>query len=70
VTLTWRKTTATSYILKYSTDMSDWSQDLDDGITAADDENPEDADHITVTFTLFETLTEEPDLFFRIEEEI
>ena len=70
VTLTWRKTTATSYILKYSTDMSDWSQDLDDGITAADDENPQDTDHITVTFPLFETLTEEPDLFFRIEEEI
>ncbi len=70
VTLTWRKTTATTYIVKYSTDMSDWSQDLDDGITAADDENPEDTDHITVTFTLFETLTEEPDLFFRIEEEI
>lgn len=70
VTLTWRKTTATSYILKYSTDMSDWNQDLDDGITAADDENPEDTDHITVTFTLFEPLAEEPDLFFRIEEEI
>ncbi len=70
VTLTWRKTTATSYILKYSTDMSDWSQDLDDGITAADDENPQDTDHITVTFPLFEALTEEPDLFFRIEEEI
>lgn len=70
VTLTWRKTAATSYILKYSTDMSNWSQDLDDGITAADDENPEDTDHITVTVSLFETLTEEPDLFFRIEEEI
>ncbi|MBR9761075.1 hypothetical protein GYB43_12230 [bacterium] len=68
VTLTWRKTEALSYIVKYSLDMIDWDADLDDGILPEHDENPEDVDHITVTFSLVGELKGEPDAFFRIEE--
>lgn len=69
VTLTWSKFGAASYIAKYSTDMSDWGSDLGDAITAADDENPTDADHITATFQLIGGLENEPKMFFRIEDE-
>jgi hypothetical protein len=69
VTLTWSKTGAAHYIAKYSTDMSDWGADFDDNITAVNDENPDDPDHITVTFELTDGLENEPKMFFRIEEE-
>ena len=76
VTLTWRKTGAGSYIAKYSLDMSDWGADIGDSLTAALDENMDDPDHITLTFNLADvvlgegdTLGDEPDVFFRIEEE-
>ena len=65
VTLTWRKNGAASYIAKFSSDMTAWDADLDDSVTADRDENPEDADHITVTFPL---LGDRENLFFRIEE--
>ena len=65
VTLTWSKTSAASYIAKVSPDMTDWDADLDDGITAMSDENPDDADRITVTFPLTGIADER--LFFRIE---
>ena len=68
VTLTWDKTGAASYAARYSIDMADWDADLDDSILVDRDENPEDAEHITVTFTLGESLKNEPRLFFRIEE--
>ena len=65
VTLTWRHSGAASYIAKFSPDMKDWGADLDDELTADRDENPADADHITVTFPL---LGDAEKLFFRIEE--
>ncbi len=48
--------------------MADWDADLDDSISVDRDENPEDTEHITVTFTLEESLKNEPRLFIRIEE--
>ena len=77
VTLTWRKTGATSYVAKYSVDMiavgdppTAWGMEMSDGLTDELDENPGDADHMTVTFDLTEfSIESEPDLFFRIEEE-
>ncbi len=67
VTLTWRKNGAASYVAKFSLDMTNWDSDLDDGITAESDENPEDTDHITVTFPLEGVLGDAEELFFRIE---
>ena len=69
VTLTWRKTLATSYIANYSLDMTGWEGDLDDGITADRDENPEDPTQITLTLPLPPVLMDAPKLFFRIETE-
>ncbi|MDA7518255.1 hypothetical protein N9195_02350 [bacterium] len=68
VTLTWPKTGAASYVVKYSPDLIDWDADLDDGVTDESDENPEDADQITVTFPLVGDPEDAPVLFFRIEE--
>ena len=68
VTLTWRNSGAATYIAKVSPDMTDWSADLDDGVTDESDENPEDADQITVTFPLEGFQPDTPRLFFRIEE--
>jgi hypothetical protein len=42
--------------------------DLDDSITVDRDENPEDVDHIAVTFPLNGGLEEATEHFFRIEE--
>ena len=70
VTLTWQKTVAASYLAKVSTDLSDWETKVGGSLTAEDDENPEDAGHITVTFDLSRfPLQDEEHLFFRIEEE-
>lgn len=68
VTLTWRNSGAATYIAKVSPDMTDWSADLDDGIVDERDENPDDPDHITVTFPLEGVQPDTPRLFFRIEE--
>ena len=68
VTLTWPKTGAASYIAKFSLDLSDWSGDLDDGVTDERDENPGDTEHITVTFPLEGVQPDTTRLFFRIEE--
>ena len=43
-------------------------EDLDDDITADEDERDEDPDPITVTFPLEGDLADAADLFFRIEE--
>ena len=70
VTLTWRNSGAASYIAKYSLDMTGWGADMGDGLTAVDDERPEDTDHITMTFPLTDSgLEGEGDVFFRVEEE-
>ena len=61
-------TDAASYAARFSGDMAEWDADLDDSISVDRDENPEDAEHITVTFTLEEPLKNQPRLFFRIEE--
>jgi hypothetical protein len=67
VTLTWRKIGTATYLAKISTDMIDWETDLDDNITAMSDENPDDAEHLTVTFPLPPEFQNEERLFFRIE---
>ena len=69
VTLTWRKTLATSYVAKYSLSMTNWEMCLDDGITADRDENPEDPTQITLTLPLPPSLLDAPRAFFRIESE-
>ena len=67
VTLTWPKTSASSYIVKVSPDLVDWDMDLDDGITAAQDENPADDTQITVTLELSSDPQDSKKLFFRVE---
>ncbi|MDE0860207.1 MAG: hypothetical protein OSA93_08620 [Akkermansiaceae bacterium] len=69
VTLTWSNSGAASYIAKISPDLINWDGDLDDSIAAERDENPDDADHITVTFPLEGDQADAEALFFRIEEE-
>ena len=67
VTLTWRKIGTATYIAKISTDMIDWDFELDDSITAMRDENPDDADYLTVTFPLPLEFQNQERVFFRIE---
>ena len=67
VTLTWSKSGAASYIVKVSTDMSNWGEHLYDSITEEDDENTEDTEHITATFPLEGNRGDAAALFFRIE---
>ena len=68
VTLTWRKSGAATYIAWLSRDLIDWDEDLDDSVTAEDDDRPADAEHITVTFPLEGDRADAAALFFRIEE--
>jgi len=68
VTLTWRKSGASSYLVKYSRDLVDWTGELDDGITDGIDEDPDDSGQITVTFDLANLLlADESRLFFRVQ---
>ena len=67
VTLTWTKTGAASYSVLYSFDLIDWGADLDDSVLLESDENPEDADQMTVTFPLVGPLENAPGVFFRVE---
>ena len=67
VTLTWTKTGAASYSVFYSFDLIDWGADLDDSVLLESDENPEDADQMTVTFPLVGPLENAPDAFFRVD---
>ena len=69
VTLTWRSSPGRSYLAFASTDLADWSNELDDSLDSDRDEVPDDGDHITITFDLEAGLAGEPDVFFRIEEE-
>ena len=68
VTLTWRNSGAATYIAWLSRDLIDWDEDLDDSVTAEDDDRPADAEHITVTFPLEGDRADAEELFFRIEE--
>jgi hypothetical protein len=68
VTLTWRKTEAPLYIVKFSLDLTGWDTDLEDNITVESDENPEDFRHITMTFPLSGIPENASAVFFRIEE--
>ncbi len=62
LSLTWNSTPGTTYAVKYSTDLTNWDSDLDDGVPADDGEST------TVEFDLTETdfgdLTK---AFFRVE---
>lgn len=69
VTLTWSKSGAPFYVVKFSEDLNDdFVNDLDDGITADIDEDVEDDTSITVTLSLPEGLENASKLFFRVEE--
>jgi hypothetical protein len=69
VTLTWNSRPGMTYIARYSGDMTNWGADMGDGLTAVDDERPDDGDFITETFDLTEYgLQNLGDLFFRIDE--
>lgn len=68
--LTWRNTGAVSYIVKYSTDLTNLDLDIADGFSSTDDENPNEAETITVTLDLTEAGVPASDrLFFRVEAE-
>ena len=69
VTLTWRKTGAATYSAKVSTDLGDWETEIDDSLSADNDEDPDDAEHITVTLALPPGPDYVGGAFFRIEEE-
>ena len=70
LTLTWRNTGAALYIVKYLTDLTNFDSDIGDGLTAAEDENPDEADTITLTFDLAEAGISASDrLFVRVEAE-
>ncbi|MFT4546199.1 MAG: hypothetical protein ACI8XO_003213 [Verrucomicrobiales bacterium] len=68
ITLTWRKTGATSYRAAYSFDLGDWGSDLDDSISEDRDERTDDAEQMTVTFPLTGDQVTKLEVFFRIEE--
>ena len=69
LTLTWDSSPGSRYAITYSRDMTNWDADLDDGIGADQDENPDDGDRITKTFDLTQTDIEDAGrLFFRVEE--
>ena len=68
VTLTWPKTNSSFYRVKYSTDLVDWSSELDDEVLSDRDEKPEDPSQITVTFPLSKGIADQKYLFFRVEE--
>ncbi|MFT6863045.1 MAG: hypothetical protein ACJAVK_001606 [Akkermansiaceae bacterium] len=62
--LTWNSNTGASYIIKYSTDLINWDNDLEDGIPA------DDGDATTKIFDLSEFgLEGEAKTFFRVEKE-
>jgi len=68
--LTWRNTGAASYTVKYSTDLTNLDSDIADGLSSTDDENPNEAETITVTFDLTEAgVPASHRLFFRVEAE-
>ena len=67
VTLTWRKTGAAFYIAKVSTHLGDWETDIGDSLSADNDEDPDDAEHITMTLALPLGPDYVGEVFFRIE---
>jgi len=69
VTLTWTSQPGTTYSAFSTLDLSDWSNELADSLGAAEDENPDDGNHIIVTFSLENGLEDATDLFLRIQEE-
>jgi hypothetical protein len=70
LTLTWDSSPGGLYAITYSRDMTNWDADLDDGIGADQDENPDDGDRITKTFDLKEIdIAGVERLFFRVEEQ-
>jgi hypothetical protein len=69
VTLTWTSQPGATYSAFSSLDLSDWSNELADSLGINEDENPNDGNHITVTFPLSDGLEDATDLFLRIQEE-
>ena len=53
LTLTWNSKPSETYVVKISSDLTNWDSDIGDNFTMADhDENPDDGDKLTVTFDL------------------
>lgn len=70
VTLTWTARSGSSYLVRYSLDLQSWDADLGDGLSMANDENPDDGDLLTVTFPLEPAALDGLSrLYFRVEEE-
>jgi hypothetical protein len=69
VTLTWTSRPDRSYRVVSSTDLLVWDHEMGNNLGTGDDENPDDANQISVTFNLTAALLEEDSLFFRVEEE-
>ena len=70
VILTWNSRPTSSYRVVGSTGLIDWNHQFGIGIGVAQDQNPNDGDHITFSFNLTNFLLQnEPRLFFRVEEE-
>jgi hypothetical protein len=70
VSLTWTSRPGSSYVVRYSLNLTTWDADLGDGLSDSDDENPDDNDRITVTFPLQPVgLAGLDSLYFRVEEE-
>jgi hypothetical protein len=65
-----RSQSTTTYKAFATLDLSDWSNELADSLGAAADEIADDGNHITVTLKLMFGLEDEPDVLFRIQEEI
>ena len=69
VTLTWRSRPGTTYKAFSSLDLSDWSNELADSLGPETEGIIVDGDLLTMTFPLENGLENDPDVFFRIQEQ-
>ena len=69
VTLTWRSRPGTTYKAFSSLDLIDWSNELADSLGPETEGIIVDGELLTMTFPLTDGLENDPDVFFRIQEE-
>ena len=70
VTLTWRSRPNTTYKVFASLDLIDWSRELADSLGPETEGIIVDGDLLTMSFPLENGLENDPDVFFRIQEEV